>query len=518
MKKAVKITSVVLSNLVLAASMAGCSGNKEGGTDTSTVKDDGSPAEISIYFDTPRAGLDRANTDIFKEIQKRTNTKLTVIDAPTGQAVEKLNVLIATGQVPDIIRMDDANTYLKYINMQGISGVVQPLDDIMDKSMPNLKKSLNNDAKTKLKASDNKLYAAPTIGDTGYTTFFIRQDWLDNLKMSAPKTLDEYYNALKAFTENDPDGNGKKDTIGTSMIENLQWFELISGPFGLPLTGWIKADDGSLIYSPVSPKMKEALAFGIKLYKDGFMEREFGTTKRAQFDEKLYNNKYGVILSMSSSALKATTNLKKSIPAAKYVAFKPPVAPGIAKGIGTMSSIVEGTDGKSFIGLSAISKTTKQLDKVAKFIDSFYTEDMQNLQNYGLEGKHFTMQNGIPTFKPEYSGTNSENRLKEGLIDGFKMGGILDQKHIMPQLYDADTIKYMKSSIENSYPKTVFFSTPTGDAAGAEIDKAQKEYFSKIILGGLSLEDGWNQWLKEFDRLGGTKWTKEVNDTYKSIK
>ncbi len=532
MKKAVKVISLLLSVLVVASGMAGCTSKSGDGnapasstaptqtapTQATTGKDQ-KPAQLSLFFDTPKTNLDRNNCTMIREIEKRTNTKLTVSEAPSGQGKEKLNMLIAAGEAPDLIRVD---TNYTLINMHGIQGAIQSYDELMDQYMPNMKKALNKDALMKLKASDNKLYLAPIIRDTGYSNFFIRQDWLDNLSMKAPSTLDEYSDVLKAFTEEDPDENGKKDTIGTSMIENLQWYELISGPFGLPFADWIPADDGSLIFSSVHPKMKEALAFGVKLYKDGVMDREFATLKRAQFDESLYNSKYGLILSSSSAAVKAQQNIQKTVPDAKLVAFAPPTASGTEKGISGVSSIMEDTNGKSFTGYISISKTSKQIEKAAEFVDAFYTEEMGMLQTFGIEGVHYTKEGDAPKYKPEYYGNGSdksEARVKEGLWDAFNVAGIIDQKKYgWSQVFPEDTIKYMTASTENTLPKLVFFATPTGDSSGPEIDKTQKEFFTKILMGGISLDDGWNQWLKEFDRLSGSKWTQEVNEIYKSRK
>lgn len=519
MKKEVRITSLMLSALLVSTSFAGCSGKSDSGKNAAaTSKPDQNPTEISVFFDNPRAGLDRSNTPVLKEIEKRTNTKIKITEAPSGQGTEKLNLLIASGDIPDVMRID---SNLKLINMYGTQGAIQSIDEIADKYMPNFKKAVNKDALDKMKASDNKVYAVPSIRDTGYNGFFVRKDWMTKLNLSEPKTTDEYYNLLKAFTEKDPDGNGKNDTIGTSMIENLQWFELVSGPFGLPLNEWMKADDGSLVFSAVNPKMKDALAFAIKLYKDGVMDKEFGTMKRTQFDEKASNSRIGLIDSTSSAAAKLETTLQKTVPDAKFVALQNiPVAPGIKKGIACSSNIIEGTNGKSFTSFSAISKKTKNLEKVAKFLDGFFTDDMSTLQTFGLEGTNYSLENNVPKYKPDYAGqSKSESRTKDGVWDCYLFGGVIDQKtNAWAQVFPADTIKYMSASVENTLPKIVNFSTPTGDSAASEIDKTQKEYFTKIIMGGVSLDDGWNQWLKEFDRLGGTKWTKEINDVYKTRK
>lgn len=74
----------------------------------------------------------------------------------------------------------------------------------------------------------------------------IRQDWLDNLNLQAPQTTDELYTVAKAFTDNDPDQNGKNDTYGiqltnTSMGWGLAGAGGIEQAFGLS-DNWVKQD------------------------------------------------------------------------------------------------------------------------------------------------------------------------------------------------------------------------------------------------------------------------------------
>lgn len=525
MKKFFTLTSFSLIAAIMAMFFAGCgtSDSKtqviqaQSGTAASSAAPvpSGKPAEISIFFDNTSTVCDRSNTPVLKEIEKMTNTKITIVQAPNGQGNEKLNLLISSGDVPEIIKAND-----KIINKYGIEGAIYSLEDIIGKQMPIAKQKLSKDVINKLKASDNKLYTLPLIRDTGYGAFFVREDWLKKLNLNPPKTLDEYYAMLKAFTENDPDGDGKKDTFGTALGNTLSGFELISGPFGIPAAEWFPQNDGSVVYSAVNPKMKDALAFAAKLYKEGIIDPEFSTQQTPQYEEKVTNNHYGLIYNWSSGAMRLEGILKKTVPDAKYVVLNVPTAPGVSKGISGVSTIVEGTNEKSINGFVAISKNAKDVGKVAKFLDWFFTDESATVVTYGMEGKHYTLENGKPKFKPEYYGAeNIAKRQQEGIWDIYLMCGVIDQRSVgWPQVWSAGAMKNMEGTISNSWPKVIYFTTPTGDSSGPEIDKTRIEIFTKIIMGGVSADDGWNLWLKEFDRLGGNKWTKEVNDIYKSRK
>ncbi len=513
MRKVLRKISILMVALLLATGIAGCKAKNSGNTKSADGAKGESPTEISIFFDSTSTTCNRSNTALIKEVEKKSNTKIKIVEAPSGEGTQKLNLLISSGNCPDIVK-----TGLVTINKYGTEDAMYPMQEVIDKYMPNVKNALNDDIIKKLEASNNKLYVVPFIRDIGYSGFFVRQDWLGKLGLSIPKTLDEYYKMLKDFTEKDPDGNGKKDTFGTTLTENLGRFELMCGPFGLPANDFVMGDDGNLILSSVHPKMKEALAFGAKLYKEGLIDPEFSTLKGQLYEEKVTNNKIGVMTNPSSMATKYESELKKTVPDAKYQIFDVPVAEGVKKGISATSSIIEGTNGKSIDGQIGISKTTKHLEAVAKFIDWNFTSEAEKLWTYGIEGTHYTMENGKPKFKPEYFGPDKvANRQQQGLWDQYKLCGFYDQRTDgYPQVWAPDTIKNIVGTLSSAYPKLVYFSTPTGETASGEIGKARLENFTKIIMGSVSVDDGWNQWLKDFDRLSGNKWTKEVNDAYKS--
>ena len=128
---------------------------------------------------------------------------------------EKMNLCIGSGAIPDLMNVNAAQyrALLKY-------DMIQPLDQYFDDYASDtlkgyvesggeeLKKCISNDK------GEMMAIPAPNITAGGINEMWIRQDWLDNLGLEAPTTIDEFEEVIRAFTEDDPDGNGEKDTYG----------------------------------------------------------------------------------------------------------------------------------------------------------------------------------------------------------------------------------------------------------------------------------------------------------------
>lgn len=61
---------------------------------------------------------------------------------------------------------------------------------------------------------DDKLYSLYLGRPLSRSGIIYRKDWADNLGLEAPTNVDEVFEMARAFTEDDPDGNGQDDTIG----------------------------------------------------------------------------------------------------------------------------------------------------------------------------------------------------------------------------------------------------------------------------------------------------------------
>lgn len=149
------------------------------------------------------------------------------------------------------------------------------------------------------------------------TSFFIREDWLEKLNLEVPTNEEEMLAVAKAFTENDPDGNGAKDTYGIGGFQ----FGDTAGLFRYMYNAnWVNVEDGEMVVGPNN--MKEATAFKRALYEAGVVDKDLLTDKDgAKAKQDFLNGKIGMYAAMTSDytgfAAKELDTLMQNVPEAK---------------------------------------------------------------------------------------------------------------------------------------------------------------------------------------------------------
>lgn len=126
-----------------------------------------------------------------------------------------------------------------------------------------------------------------------------RKDWLEKVGIhKMPETLDEVHDALWKFRHNDPDGNGKEDTYGTT-VDMKAWFMTfgdIYGAYGLMPYDWSLDNNGQPVYDGIRPEMKEPLALLQQWFKEKLIDPDFVMdTENSTVTQKLINGKIGYI-------------------------------------------------------------------------------------------------------------------------------------------------------------------------------------------------------------------------------
>ncbi|MBW7456065.1 extracellular solute-binding protein, partial [Paenibacillus sepulcri] len=198
----------------------------------------------------------------FQDWQKKTGVSLEFTAPPTGQTQEALNVMLASGDLPDMIEynfLGFPGGPEKAIN----DGYILKLNDLIDKYAPNLKKFLqeNPDIDKMVKTDSGSYYAFPFIRGDEYLRVFqgpiIRKDWLDELGLSVPETIDEWTAALTAFKEK------KGAAAPFSVVSKPRFFNesgngAFLGAFGVN-RGFYQ-EDGVIKFGPSESGFKEYLS------------------------------------------------------------------------------------------------------------------------------------------------------------------------------------------------------------------------------------------------------------------
>lgn len=167
------------------------------------------------------------------------------------------------------------------------SGKIMDVKDVFATHAPErVKEAYEKNAEVwKTVSLDGKVWGLPQISDgkVGDPILWIRQDWLDRLHLQPPATLDELETVLEAFTNGDPDGNGKRDTVGLALAGKNTlngWMgdaSFVFGAYGDQPYQWNRMKDGTLSYGSVHPEVKHALARLGTWYKQGYIDPDFGT-------------------------------------------------------------------------------------------------------------------------------------------------------------------------------------------------------------------------------------------------
>ena len=369
--------NVILAMLLLAAPMLFAGGQQES-ADSSEAQ---SLKKMKGVFDrilTEENGQKEWG-DAFEAL---TGTKIEIVKPVHNEYSKILGATFAAGDLPDIVEIQ-TNDYLAYAS----SGNLVPLEDYIESS--DALKDVDPALLDAYKLKDGHIYGVPTYNGGGCVTY-IRKDWLDNLGLSVPTTWDEYYNVLKAFTYDDPDGNGVDDTMGLTLPFQTKWefdyynrFIMQGAMFGF------QEKNGKWVDGFLEPEMVGALERFQKLYSEKLLDNEFFTNKTSTARSKIYEGQAGVMEYWSGTwAVRFNDSAQNSNPEAEVISIAP-----------IKDAFYINRVGPAF----CITKAAKDPGAVFDvFINTMLDKgDGQVLFTHGIEGHHYEMANGEYVMMPE---------------------------------------------------------------------------------------------------------------------
>ncbi len=381
------------NNQAGAANQVGNAGSNSGASESNAPS---RPVELTLF--ASGTGMPAANEDfILSALNERLNMDLAFNIVATDYE-QQLNVKIAGGSTPDIFAVTKPllENYAK-------QGLLLNLDTYLDK-LPNVKAKLSADDLNKGKI-DGVLYAIPKRAYLPMSTYWIRKDWLDALKLEAPKTVEDFKNVAKAFTENDPDGNGKKDTYGITgsgigsadAVNAPATFDPVFSAFGAATPGRFQVVDGKAAYSTALPGMKDAIAYIQELVTAGYVDPEFMTNKGLKHQEKAFMGQAGIVYLNWGEMVKDNyiEQYKAINPKAEWIQLPALSGPG-----GTYQGNFDiGSTGGRYALPVTLADHPEKLEKALEYINYITGDEGGHLVMYGIEGEHYNLEDGkiVPT-------------------------------------------------------------------------------------------------------------------------
>lgn len=472
------------------------------------------------------------DAEMLKYVEDKFDVDLDVWNLENNKYESLLDMKLAQGAIPDLFRIRQPQDLLKY-QQQGVLAEI-PVD-MLNTYAPNLMRIIRENAPAYENAGmiDGAYYGIPVINPTNIyrTPIVFRQDWLDKLGLSVPQTLADFEKVIYAFANDDPDGNGIKDTYGLSS----EGMNVVFGAFGQIVFAdqlYFSMNDGEQVIGALQPEMKEALQYLRKWYRDGVIDPEFitgenkgsykhlshafingriGMTSMGNYyhwiqDGDYLDWSYGSNGRAVETPVQSTFNVKELTaknPEARVVFSRPFTGPYGQRGSKGYDMLMSFTA----IGADAVKEPGK-LATILRILDDVSANPDPNeaaTMALGVKGKHWTWtgtspQNTVilPPFDKIFS---YQNRI------GANLGMTVPLKQTGRREQWASTLGLDKEGIYNSLE----VATPSLAKNGAELIKLKNKAYISFITGERPLSE-FDDFVEEFMASGGAKVLNEANE------
>ncbi|MFK7697399.1 extracellular solute-binding protein [Paenibacillus sp. HJGM_3] len=327
------------------------------------------------------------NNRITRWINENGPVDVKFVSVPRLQSEQRLNTLFAAEEAPDLILEYAPQIKYPWIDQ----GLLRPIDDMIEKYSVTYKELLKK-YPILVKAgtgADGKLYQFGRINETiPMRGLFIRTDWLQKLKLDIPRTTEELYLAAKAFTELDPDGNGKRDTYGLAMSNNSG--AILDEMFGVTYPDFV-VQGGELVHG--WDNIAAVTEFKKRLYTEGLVDRNYlGDKNGWKAKQDFLNGKIGIYMEQFNVPITFYTDfylpLKTNVPEAELT-----VMPYPKTSVGQFNPVFV----NPFQMTGVVNAQAKDLQAVMQYVDFAASEKFMKTMYYGFEGVHsMTVQGKCP--------------------------------------------------------------------------------------------------------------------------
>ena len=252
---------------------------------------DGQTYEDNAYTRYLKKTLNIQNKNVFMESEERYD--------------EALNILVKDRNLPDIFLVSDRETLEELVE----NDLVEDLTEVYKSCASDKIKEMYESYGEELLASgtfDGKLYALPeTAIDDGAQLLWLRRDWMEQLGLKEPKTLDEAFSVIRAFQENRMGAEDGEDPVGlvcdpglVGTVSTSYSVDSVFEKFGAYPQQWIENADGEIVYGSLTEETKEALGYLRELYRQGILDSDFALRAQNNIRDLVVNGKCGAFFGL----------------------------------------------------------------------------------------------------------------------------------------------------------------------------------------------------------------------------
>ncbi len=482
--------------------------------------------QLHIMVNNSSLQPDFNTVKMWQEYEEMTGVDIIWENIPAGTATEKLNMAFASNQLPDVFLKFgiSADNQIKFGSTEGYL-VNLAEDDLLPTYAPNFYAYMkaHPSIESAITMPDGAIYSFPqvieSIPNKVAAKMFINQEWLDTLGLEMPATTEELYEVLKAFKEQDPNGNGEQDEVPFSAPNfNYIYYSLI-GAFGGGTRGvhdTVVDADPETGYPRIlgaSDAWKEMLMYCNRLYTEGLLDNNIFTMQSAQYTATAAENKLGVIVYTNFS------NIPEEI-SEKFV--------GIPEAL-------EGPDGDKIwfpvrsdlhsIGNWVITTACENVPLALQFIDYFYTEEGVKFFFYGGEGTcHVVDEEGKLQFVPAVQEAVDSGIGFDAAVAPYVTVGGGNPVIVMEEYFYGGESKPVPAAAahamvpyfpEEIWPIFTYTDEESEEAAviRTDISGYVNNMRAKFVTGEESF-DNWDAYVQQIENMGASRLCEIVNEAY----
>ncbi|RXZ79550.1 extracellular solute-binding protein [Paenibacillaceae bacterium] len=446
-----------------------------------------------------------AETEFAKELQARTGVEIEFIHPAAGTENEQFNLMIASGNLPDIIWYNWA-AYPGGPDKAISDGVIAKLNDLQSENAPNLSQYLqaNPDIDRMVKTDNGSYYSLPFIrGDQKLLVSagpVIRKDWLDDLGLEVPATMDEWHTMLTTFKE--AKGADTPFSPYWNMQSVLSWGTFV-GAYGI--TKGFYTDEGQVKYGPVEPGYKDFLTTMNQWFSEKLLDNNFATLDTKTVDANIMNGKSGATVASAGSGVAKWTTTMEDIDSNFQVVGAP--YPVLNKG----DQPQFGQYSLPFTGFgAAISANSKNKEVAVKVLDYLYSEEGMRLANFGVEDTSYTLEDGKAVFTDLILENPNKWPISQAMAQytlSHDMGPFVQNPDIMQTMIPVQgeaVVTWSNTAAEKHFLPPVFVTEEQqGEMAKImnEVTTYENEMLLKFIMGTESI-DNFDKYVEQMKKMG----------------
>lgn len=483
------------------------------------------PIELNVMVAVGPMNGDFNEMPVFVQLEEKTGIKINFEQVSPTAWAERKNLALASQDMPDIIIGGIGGMSDSEVNKYSSQGIIMELNDYIEKYAPNFNKLLEEkpDLDAVIRNPEGKIYGLPfyqeLVSERIPDNLFINKKWLDKLGLAVPETTEEFYEVLKAFKTQDPNGNGLADEIPLSYRSNQRLTGELSlfGSFGVvDNENHLMIEDGKVLFSPMEEGYKEGIRYMNRLYGEGLIDPEVFTQDQSQYIGKGQSEEE-IVGSFIIFNYENYVGAERAY--SDYVPLLPLKGPD---GDQLWNKYATGYDTNAFL----ITKNNKYPEASIRWADEFFTVETSMQAIQGEIGVNLEYENGkYKIMDPPEGSSLNEIRSKicpasyifgmmtKEMIDNIEFKEDMTRKLERCSLYDPYTpeeiLPVLRLPQDKLEQRANIFTDLTNYVA---------EMKAKWVTGEMDVEKSWEEYVETLKAMGVEDYVRIYQEAYDAYK